>query len=55
MIPFAGVVDSKAVADDIVASDKCFSDSSSSLRLNLNEILQNKISNIRKHTSNPNV
>ncbi len=37
IILFAGVFDSKAVAVDIVSSDKCFSDSSSSLLPNLNE------------------
>ncbi len=36
IILFVGDFDNKAVAVDIVSSDKCFSDSSSSLSPNLN-------------------
>ncbi len=42
IILFAGVFDNKAVAVDMASSDKCFSDSSSSLSPNLNNIFQNK-------------
>jgi hypothetical protein len=54
---FAGVFDSKAVAMDIVSSDKCLSDSSSLSLWNLNDkqnLLKSKFINIIKHTFNPN-
>ncbi len=40
IILFAGVFDNKAVAVDIVSSDRCLYDSSSSLWRNLNKLFQ---------------